>query len=114
MSSDMKTEDDVTVLYDRTRETMGERLRWLRSRNARINRKKDWSLRAIEAQTGITKTRLSQLELDDVEFVRQSEIVQLARLYRVSSDYILGLKATPPYLRGSGASPSADGQLALV
>jgi transcriptional regulator with XRE-family HTH domain len=113
MSSDMQTEDDVTVIYDR-QETMGERLRWLRSRNGRAGTRRDWSLRAIEEATGIKKSRLSQLELDVAEYVRPDEIVQLARLYRVSSDYILGLKATPPYLRGSTASPSSEGQLAFA
>lgn len=104
MATDMQAEAIVNVaeLYAPENETIGERLRHMRDRRMRREGRAQWSLRAVEERTGIAKNRLSDLERDATD-IRGTELVLLAQLYDVSSDYILGLRDTPPYLRDSAS-----------
>jgi transcriptional regulator with XRE-family HTH domain len=124
MGQSMATREDqlVTIpeppedLADRLRRAMteGERLEWTR-RNA------GYTQGQVAAAIGVSNSRMNRWETKTWDEKKNqptaSELVALRDFYGMDVEWILwvmGQRDTPPYLRGSDASPSADGQLALV
>ena len=71
------------------------------TRLASLRRKTDYSLRDLEAMlraagvdTGVTYSQLAKLEKDPAVRIRYSVLVQLARVYQTTTDYIEN--GTPP------------------
>jgi transcriptional regulator with XRE-family HTH domain len=76
---------DTRELY--AGETTGERI-------SRMRRRNKWKIRDVEGRTGISRARLSRIERGESK-ADEDDLIALARAFRVSSDYIIGLAASP-------------------
>ena len=86
--------------------TLGERIALLR----RLNGLTQMEL-AIALETD--KTYVSRLETDTVKTIKSDSLVKLARLFKVSADYILGITDQLP-LDDAEASAQFEAEMAQI
>ena len=67
------------------------------------------TLEQLSAETGISKSALGKYEADDFKDISPFSMVELAKFYGVSTDYLLGLTEQKRKAAVSSAKPEYSG-----